>query len=61
MLKKKNLFLIAMTLVCALTFTACGKKEEAKANNTANTSTEEKAPAEGNKEEAGVWCIFPTS
>ena len=26
MLKKKNLFLIAMTLVCALTFTACGKK-----------------------------------
>ena len=53
MLKKKNLFLIAMTLVCALTFTACGKKEEAKANNKANTSTEEKAPAEANKEKEG--------
>ena len=53
MLKKKSLFFIAMALVCALTVTACGKKEETKANDTAKTSTEEKAPAEENKQEAG--------
>ena len=33
MLKKKSLFLVVMTLVCALMFTACGKKEDTKANN----------------------------
>ena len=54
MLKKKSLFFIAMALVCALTVTACGKKEETKANDTAKTSTEEKAPAEENKQEADV-------
>ena len=31
MLKKKSLFLVVMTLVCALMFTACGKKEDTKA------------------------------
>ena len=53
MLKKKNLSLVVMTLACVLMFTACGKKEDTKANDTAKTSTEEKTPAEEDKKEAG--------
>lgn len=49
MLKNKSLILVVMTLVCALMFTACGKKEDTNANNAANNSTEEKAPDEENK------------
>ena len=59
MLRRKNLFFVAIALVFALTLVACGKKEETPANNKANTSAEEQAPAEGNKEAGDAKAAAP--